>query len=244
MERSFMPISNDTINEHRWLNARLLRGRWASGTTFDTEGMGGLMFRDCRLTDVRFEGIYFGHMLNVFSGSVLERVTFDAGCRGLAWSDFDSAELDSETTDGLFCYPREGAFTAYKKVYVRERGSSDEPYEYPLPPWSPAPKWAILRLKVPASAARASRPACRKLRVSCAKVVSAWAPHPCAWPTHRLTRIKDTSALKLTSMWDSGFEYVVGRVVRPACEFDHDRDSSCSSGIHCFMTLEEALAFG
>lgn len=45
------------------------------------------------------------------------------------------------------------------------------------------------------------------------------------------------------SMHDSKFVYMVGKEVRPKNGFDQDRWNECSSGIHFFLTREEAIKY-
>lgn len=45
------------------------------------------------------------------------------------------------------------------------------------------------------------------------------------------------------SWWDESFIYRVGATVEPTSQFNKDRYAECTSGIHHFMTLEEAVAW-
>ena len=45
------------------------------------------------------------------------------------------------------------------------------------------------------------------------------------------------------SEWDGRFKYKVGETVRPRDPFDEDRWNECGSGIHFFLTREEAEAY-
>ncbi len=45
------------------------------------------------------------------------------------------------------------------------------------------------------------------------------------------------------SLWDARFTYTAGQTVRPAEPFDKDRWRECASGIHFFITREEAEDF-
>jgi uncharacterized protein YjbI with pentapeptide repeats len=49
--------------------------------------------------------------------------------------------------------------------------------------------------------------------------------------------------LKGRSFYDSSFIYQVGKIVHPSRPFDQDRWSECASGIHFFLTREEAEKF-
>lgn len=49
--------------------------------------------------------------------------------------------------------------------------------------------------------------------------------------------------ISASSIFHPEFEYIVGEEVKPLYDFDEDRRKECASGIHFFMTREEALAF-
>jgi hypothetical protein len=46
-----------------------------------------------------------------------------------------------------------------------------------------------------------------------------------------------------TSKYDGSFAYRIGATVRPTTPFDEDRWNECSSGIHFFLTEEEAKEY-
>lgn len=88
----------------------------------------------------------------------------------------------------------------------------------------------IAKLRIPASALR-SNASGRKCRASEAEVLSIYDPQLHAYVQHG------------TSWYNSDFPYTVGETVRPEIAFDPDRWAECSSGIHFFLTREEAEAF-
>ena len=118
---------------------------------------------------------------------------------------------------GLFvpiACPETGSFTAYKKA---ERAEDDTS--------------VIVQLLIPASAKRTSATG-RKCRADKAKVVA-------IWNTDR-TKSDLTEAV---SSHDNEFIYKVGDYVAPKEPFCEDRWNECSSGIHFFVTFDEAVSY-
>lgn len=114
----------------------------------------------------------------------------------------------------LVC-PKDGEFYAYKAVLDIDSNSI-----------------GIAKLRIPENAKRSSGLG-RKCRCSRAEVIDIWA--------------RDDKSVH----WDMArssycpmFLYAVGRFAEPiGDEFDEDRWDECSSGIHFFMTEEEAEAY-
>ena len=87
----------------------------------------------------------------------------------------------------------------------------------------------IIKLLIPEDAKRSSSTS-RKCRCSKAKVLS-------------ITNIDGTKEYKIASSgYDSNFEYVVGEMVE-VDDFDENRWNECSTGIHFFITREEAVRY-
>jgi hypothetical protein len=85
----------------------------------------------------------------------------------------------------------------------------------------------IAELYIPARAKRSSATT-RKCRASEAKVVKMW------------NCITKETVTKATSQHDESFVYETGKTVKPTEPFNEDRWNECASGIHFFMTQEEA----
>ena len=118
---------------------------------------------------------------------------------------------------GLFvpiACPETGSFTAYKKAERAEDNTS-----------------IIVQLLIPKSAKRTSATG-RKCRADKAKVVA-------IWNTDR-TKSDLTEAV---SSHDNEFIYKVGDYVAPKKPFCEDRWDECSSGIHFFVTFDEAVNY-
>ena len=91
-------------------------------------------------------------------------------------------------------------------------------------------KRRIVELLIPETAKRSSATS-RKCRCSEAKVIS-------------ITNADGTDAgvKAVTSDWDTGFVYKVGETVRVE-DFDENRWSECTTGIHFFITRDEAVRY-
>lgn len=88
----------------------------------------------------------------------------------------------------------------------------------------------IAELIIPAKAKRSSATT-RKCRASEAKVVKIW--------NYKTNEVFE----KGVSQHDSDFIYEVGKTVKPTEKFDENRWDECASGIHFFMTLQEAIDY-
>ena len=86
----------------------------------------------------------------------------------------------------------------------------------------------ILQLLIPSKAQRVSTPVSRKCRASAAKVLKAFG---------------GKRGEIFYSRYDNTFTYRVGKTVRSAHKFNPTFLNDCESGIHFFLTREEAEAY-
>ena len=122
-----------------------------------------------------------------------------------------------EGTRGLppIACPETGGFTAYKRVEKYNKDTASTTY-------------FIAELYIPANAKRSSATT-RKCRCSRAKVIRFWnfdrtiADIEYAYSSHNPT-----------------FRYLKGEYVTPRYSFDENRWNECTSGIHFFLTFNEA----
>ena len=118
--------------------------------------------------------------------------------------------------------------TGWKKSFVREIG------------------YCIIELLIPANATR-YQPENYKCRASRAKVLGIYSykqtyHHGEMVPAGlELTRVSDTYVA--CSLRYPSFKYEVGKVVKPVRKFDKNFKEDCASGIHFFLTKEEAINF-
>lgn len=139
--------------------------------------------------------------------------------------DFTDARLDNatltdaiidETTKGLpkLECPETGAFIAYKKVF--EIGTD---------------RALIAKLLIPKHAKRTSATS-RKCRASEAMPIEFLFIHGL-----------QSDVAKAHSWYDTDFIYELNKFVTPKEEFNEDRWNDCASGIHFFMTFEDAVHY-
>ena len=88
----------------------------------------------------------------------------------------------------------------------------------------------IAKLEIPADAKRSSATS-RKCRANKAKVLDIF----------RVDNIEEKFEISY-SKYDRSFKYEVGELVVPD-DFDDNRFNECSSGIHFFITLQEAIDY-
>jgi hypothetical protein len=84
----------------------------------------------------------------------------------------------------------------------------------------------IAKLQIPATAKRSNAPGGRKCRASKAKVIS----------------FLDCQETEIFSQWDKTFKYTVGEIVEPKEAFNINWWEECASGIHFYLSKEEAEA--
>jgi len=90
----------------------------------------------------------------------------------------------------------------------------------------------VAHLEIPATALRVGGCVGRKCRVSAAKVLALYE-----------SKGKKSRKKTASSTYSDSFLYTVGKTVKPAGEFDANRLVECASGIHLFLSFEEAAAY-
>lgn len=112
--------------------------------------------------------------------------------------------------------PEKGAFTGFKKAKDFLSGQG-----------------VIVELRIPATAKRSSSVG-RKCRASSAKVIG----------FYDKTGAPYTPKGRVISTFDADFTYEIGKTVKPTRPFNENRWSECASGIHFFITFDEAVDYG
>jgi uncharacterized protein YjbI with pentapeptide repeats len=211
-------FSNCVLNDATFENSRLRHTSFADADCTECD----FEHADCSEGDFVSTNLSSAHLTDAcfFLGSFSETNLTNAQAYSTDFRecDFDECDLtdihtDEDTVGYFLTCPEKGSFTAFKKAELYQ--SSER---------------VIVELKVPASALRSS--ACsRKCRVSKAKVVS-------------ITSLDGTKKYKQNaySMHASNFAYKIGQNVEVK-NFDKNRWNECSTGIHCFMTREEAVNY-
>jgi hypothetical protein len=130
----------------------------------------------------------------------------------LSGADLHGANLTDATLPPLSILPA-GTLTGWKKAF----GTTDTGRYHEV----------LVKLQIPASAQRVNSTG-RKCRAAKAKVL-------------RLeTRDGHRFEGEVHSSWDESFRYRVGETVTPQRDFNPDFRVECSSGIHFFITRQEA----
>lgn len=223
------------------ISKRIVEGyRFPEGMTITCRKV---TFVNCVLRKVKFD-CYIGKLKNCdLTGSDMNFTKF--GRDGMILVDcildgiFNRTLLDDEirrmNKKQLKAFPmrcpREGSYIAYKKCKI----NWDLATKYGLPN-----NEVVVRLEIPADAQRVSSGGDKadvKCRASKAKVLGIRSVDPSS-------KTKKTVVFKKArSEFDRDFVYEVGKVVKPTTKFDPCRWNICSTGIHHFMTREEAAIY-
>lgn len=153
----------------------------------------------------------------------------------LAKSTFVKCLCDTHTTGFQLVCPEKGEYIAFKKARVRlyENGrSAISDYTKHKLKGSTHMEPVIVELRIPKDAKRSSATS-RKCRASKAEVLS-------------ITSIDGKKRYKkaMAGWHCSGeFVYEVGKTVVPSNGFEENRWIECASGIHHFITRDEAVAY-
>ena len=110
--------------------------------------------------------------------------------------------------------PEEGSFIGFKKAYTNIYDG------------------VIVKIRVTENALRSSATT-RKCRCSEAEVLG----------FYDLEHNELSNDLLVYSGRDDSFIYEIGKIVKPTEQFDTDRWNECSTGIHFFMTFDEAKRY-
>lgn len=135
-------------------------------------------------------------------------------------ADFYGADLrKAKNIPNYICpinCPQEGSFIGFKKAYTII--GANRLYQS-----------VIVKLRIPADAKRSSATT-RKCRCDKAEVIS-------------ITSISGNMEFEeARSSYDNTFKYKIGEIVN-VDDFDEDRWNECSTGIHFFITREEAVNY-
>ena len=201
------------------------RGKDLSGLNMSRVDLMGMDLSGCNLRGANLEGA-------LLRGACL----YEADLRGanLCAAFLDGADLQATLMCGANLFgarlqdaknipfipmvcPESGEFTAYKKAELRQ------------PNFSPI-KYVVVKLKIPAHARRSSATT-RKCRCDIAYVLK----------IYDLDRT-EIQGVEATSIHDPHFKYTPGGTV-VAPDFDTNRWNECSTGIHFFMSFQEAVEY-
>lgn len=133
-------------------------------------------------------------------------------------ADLSGAKNATLTLARTCICPQEGSFVGWKKAYYRdEKNYRNE---------------CIVKLEIPADAKR-SNGAGRKCRASKSRVMG----------IETIDGKPLDGSIRVFSEYDEDFTYTNGFMVEPTEPFCENRWEECASGIHFFITREEAVAY-
>lgn len=151
------------------------------------------------------------------------------------WADLDRAMLaDQEIMNSILpiCCPEEGSFIGWKKALI---SITQDDFCVRIP--------VIVKLRIPNGAKRSSATG-RKCRCSEAKVldiqdvVFSYTSSSDAPDGHSIAGVVQEAF----SSYNTDFKYKIGETVRVE-DFDENRWNECSTGIHFFITRQEAVDY-
>lgn len=213
----------------------------------------GLKFKNCRMHGVRFPFTSRIRCTDCDLTNANFKDTVIGGSYGLSLDNciLTNVRVDERTVIELKKYkqmlgkvipmrcPSKGAYIAYKKCFIddatADRLGLSRKYSTADRMGFPS-NVAIVKLEIPASAKRSSGTG-NKCRASAAKVI--WVRSLDKQPGSN----KPVFLNKAVSWWQSSFYYEKGKTVKPTTRFNPDRFNDCASGIHHFMTFQEAARF-
>jgi len=157
---------------------------------------------------------------NTIAKTVEEAVKNDAnlGSANLGYADLRYADLGSANLRSANLRSAKNADLAIAMTRILPEGD--------IIGWKKCADGKIAKLRIPTEAKR-SHAFGRKCRAEYAEVLE----------IYRGKRLVKSA----TSQYDSSFTYKVGETVRPKSKFSEDWTEECASGIHFFITREEAL---
>lgn len=200
---------------------------------FDDCTIVGTVFNNCKFYDCRFTRSTIAE--TCFSQCIFENVNFIrtvAAHSEFSLSSFVNMHVDSESSfyetyfdsqtdkeDNIRKYflstcPAEGSFIGWKKAYDIDNE-----------------RQVLVKLEIADDAKRSSAFG-KKCRCSKARVMGIFTLD--GQPLHNV---------KVHSFYDQAFMYEVGKMVMPVDEFDDDWRDECSSGIHFFISKEDAINY-
>ena len=174
-----------------------------------------------------FDGFWLKHMILDIELSDLEELLNQLNdSHPNASTEFGEFLHQLDETIPMVC-PKTGEFYGYKKAYFIDWDMKET-------------KECIVKLLIPNDAKRSSSFG-RKCRCSKAKVVGVRTID--GKDVLPKTAERSTYDIKVRSEYDINFTYTLGEWAVPEYDFDENRWNECASGIHFFMTKEEAIDY-
>lgn len=172
----------------------------------------------------------------------------------ITFMNVDRSKIDHIKADQTICGSCTGSNCVEFVAATRSKGFPDTPVTLfkkarlvakPRFDWLPyanlpVPKEVIVMLEVPGHALKHLSTGTHKVRVSEAKVVNIMYTDLSPLKFSRIDRI--LHKISVRSCHDRNFVYKVGETVKPTLQFN-DSDETCSSGIHGFRYVKDALNY-
>lgn len=208
-------LVNSDLHDARFDNAEAQDANFSDSCAYKTSYNGAILAR-ANFTRTKLNGADFRNAYCLGANFTEARLT-NIAYYGAEFTDITTT--DAVDIPHLVC-PEVGSFTAYKKVII----SPDDGYgHYGIR--------IIAELRVPKDALRSSATT-RKCRCSKAKVV------------RFLNLNGEELDIKFAySIYDKNFIYRIGKTVKCNGKFNLNRWKACTTGIHFFMSFEEAVKF-
>lgn len=243
----FVPNQNRIINERRIEN-KCYSCMLIQRPVFIDSAFNDVIFKRCRFDDCTIAGTVFNNcefydcrfVRSTISETFFSQCSFNntdftrtvVAHSGFENLSFANMHVDSESSfyetyfdpisdneDNIRKYflstcPAEGSFIGWKKAYDVDNN-----------------RQVLVKLKIEDDAKRSSAFG-KKCRCSKARVMGIFTLDG-----------KQLQDVKVRSFYDKAFMYEVGKTVTPVAEFDDNWSDECSSGIHFFISKEDAINY-
>lgn len=180
----------------------------------------GTIVYACDFEDSCLSGARFRSMADVYLCNFSNANMDDIDVCTISFDNNTGITADKRIKKISAC-PDTGAFIGWKKAFVYPDDDRDN--------------YAIVKLEIPEEAKRSSAFG-RKCRASEAKVLG-------IWPIKNDKPDFEHPIDIAYSLHDPGFVYATGKTVTPILTYDDNPYNECASGIHFFITQQEALDY-
>jgi len=217
--------------EGAYLRGANLEGAYLRGAYLEGANLKGAYLEGANLEGANLEGAYLrGAYLR---GANLKNANFYHA--NLKNANLEGANLEGANLKGAYL---EGAYLRGANLEGARLPATDiVPQEGPFYGYKKVSNNIVLTLYIPRSAQRLNAYSSRKCRASKVKVVKAEDANG-----KEILSNKDIFTSAFASITASRLEYNVGKWVKPD-KFDPDKRVECTSGIHFFITKQEAIEY-
>jgi hypothetical protein len=203
-----------------------------TGADFFNSNLTGANFKGCILDKVNFRRANL--KLSSLRASICNGTLFDGytlfGGVSFEGADFRNVDFTSTFLFNLGIQYHNARFFNCLFTSSQRAKFSIVPETGAFEGWKKCCHGDLVHLRIPADAKRSNAPDGRKCRASKAKVLGIYSHN-------------GSSKLMTYSRYESDFKYQIGKLVKPRRKFEDDWTQECASGIHFFLTQEEAKAY-